>query len=87
MANAWREHVKKTMVKMKAEAKGKTVMLKDVLKAAGKTYKKSGDAAVKHSKTTKKRLLRERAARKRAARKRLPRERAARERAARKNIK
>ena len=48
MANAWREHVKKTMVKMKAEAKGKTVMLKDVLKEAGKTYKKSGDAGVKH---------------------------------------
>ena len=53
MANAWREHVKKTMVKMKAEAKGETVMLKDVLKAAGKTYKKSGDAAVKHHKAAK----------------------------------
>ena len=53
MANAWREHVKKTMVKMKADAKGKTVMLKDVLKAAGKTYKKSGDATVKHHKAAK----------------------------------
>ena len=53
MANAWREHVKKTMVKMKAEAKGETVMLKDVLKEAGKTYKKSGDAGVKHHKTAK----------------------------------
>ena len=47
MANAWREHVKKTMAKMKADAKGKTVMLKDVLKAAGKTYKKSGDSSSK----------------------------------------
>ena len=45
MANAWREHVKKTMAKMKADAKGKTIMLKDVLKAAAKTYKKSGHSA------------------------------------------
>ena len=43
MANAWREHVKKTMTEMKA--KGGKVMLKDVLKAAGKTYKKSGQSA------------------------------------------
>ena len=87
MANAWREHVKKTMVKMKAEAKGKTVMLKDVLKAAGKTYKRVVMLLLNIARLPRKRLLRERAARKRAARKRLPRERAARERAARKNIK
>ena len=43
MANAWREHVKKTMTEMKA--KGGKVMLKDVLKAAAKTYKKSGKSA------------------------------------------
>jgi hypothetical protein len=43
MANAWREHVKKTMGEMKA--KGGKVMLKDVLKAAAKTYKKSGHSA------------------------------------------
>lgn len=43
MANAWREHVKKTMGEMKA--KGGKVMLKDVLKAAAKTYKKSGQSA------------------------------------------
>ena len=66
MANAWREHVKKTMVKMKAEAKGKTVMLKDVLKAAGKTYKKSGDAAVKHSKTTKKKTAKRKSSKKKS---------------------
>ena len=43
MANAWSEHVKKTMTEMKA--KGGKVMLKDVLKAAAKTYKKSGQSA------------------------------------------
>lgn len=43
MANAWSEHVKKTMGEMKA--KGGKVMLKDVLKAAAKTYKKSGQSA------------------------------------------
>ena len=43
MANAWREHVKKTMGEMKA--KGGKIMLKDVLKAAAKTYKKSGQSA------------------------------------------
>ena len=43
MSNAWREHVKKTMGEMKA--KGGKVMLKDVLKAAAKTYKKSGQSA------------------------------------------
>jgi len=42
MANAWREHVKKTMSEMKSKAKGGKIMLKDVLKAAGKTYKKAG---------------------------------------------
>ncbi len=57
MANAWREHVKKTMTEMKAKAKGATVMLKDVLKHAGKTYKKSGKSAAKktHKKKTAKR--------------------------------
>jgi len=69
MANAWREHVKKTMVKMKAEAKGKTVMLKDVLKAAGKTYKKSGDVAVKHSKTTKKKTAKRKSSKKKSSKK------------------
>jgi len=44
--NSWREHVKKTMALMKAKSSGKTVMLKDVLKQAGKTYKKSGTSAV-----------------------------------------
>ena len=67
MVNAWREHVKKTMVKMKAEAKGETVMLKDVLKEAGKTYKKSGDAAVKHSKTTKKKTAKRKSIKKKTA--------------------
>ena len=70
MANAWREHVKKTMVKMKAEAKkGETVMLKDVLKAAGKTYKKSGDVAVKHSKTTKKKTAKRKSSKKKSSKK------------------
>ena len=40
MANEWRAHVKKTMAEMKSKAKDGKVMLKDVLKAAGKTYKK-----------------------------------------------
>ncbi len=42
MANAWREHVKKTMGMMKKTAKSGKVMLKDVLKSAAKTYKKTG---------------------------------------------
>jgi hypothetical protein len=67
MVNAWREHVKKTMVKMKAESKGKTVMLKDVLKAAGKTYKKSDDSAVKHSKTTKRKTAKRKSTKKKSA--------------------
>ena len=50
MANAWREHVKKTMTAMKAAAKDGKVMLKDVLKAAGKTYKKSGISSPAKSK-------------------------------------
>ncbi len=54
MANAWREHVKKTMSEMKAMAHGKTVMLRDVLKQAGKTYKKSGKSAASTGKTMKK---------------------------------
>jgi hypothetical protein len=55
MANAWREHVKKTMADMKAKAKGGKIMLKDVLKAAGKTYKKSGKSATASSGKTRKR--------------------------------
>ena len=51
MANAWREHVKKTMGEMKA--KGGKVMLKDVLKAAAKTYKKSGKSSASAGKTRK----------------------------------
>ena len=47
MANAWREHVKKTMAEMKAKSKDGKVMLKDVLKAAGKSYKKSGSTSCK----------------------------------------
>ena len=54
MTNAWREHVKKTMSEMKAKAKGGMVMLKDVLKVAGKTYKKSGKSASSAGKTMKK---------------------------------
>lgn len=54
MANAWREHVKKTMSEMKAKAKGGKIMLKDVLKVAGKTYKKSGKSAASTGKTMKK---------------------------------
>ena len=54
MANAWREHVKKTMSEMKSKAKGGKIMLKDVLKQAGKTYKKSGKAAASGGKTMKK---------------------------------
>jgi hypothetical protein len=56
MANEWREHVKKTMNEMRASApKGKTVMLKDVLQSAKKTYKKStGHPAAKtHKKSHK----------------------------------
>jgi hypothetical protein len=53
MANAWREHVKKTMAEMKAKAKGGKVMLKDVLKVAGKTYKKSGKSESSAGKTRK----------------------------------
>ena len=67
MANAWREHVKKTMVKMKAEAKGKTVMLKDVLKEAGKTYKKSGDAGVKHHMTAKRKSAKRKSSKKKSS--------------------
>ena len=55
MANAWREHVKKTMADMKAKAKGGKIMLKGVLKAAGKTYKKSGKSATASSGKTRKR--------------------------------
>jgi len=54
MANAWREHVKKTMSEMKSKAKGGKIMLKDVLKAAGKTYKKSGKSAASGGKSMKK---------------------------------
>ncbi len=54
MANAWREHVKKTMSEMKSKAKGGKIMLKDVLKAAGKTYKKAGKSAASGGKSMKK---------------------------------
>ena len=36
MANAWREHVKKTMAKMKADAKGKTDHVKGCIKSCCK---------------------------------------------------
>lgn len=54
MANAWREHVKKTMAEMKSKARGTVVMLRDVLKVAGKTYKKPAASAAAHGKTHKK---------------------------------
>lgn len=54
MANAWSEHVKKTMSEMKASAKDGKVMLKDVLKAAGKTYKKVVNPIMGKNKTHKK---------------------------------
>jgi len=60
MANAWREHVKKTMAEMKSKAHGKTVMLRDVLKQAGKTYKKSGKSAATAGKTMKKKTAKRR---------------------------
>jgi hypothetical protein len=58
MANAWREHVKKTMAEMKSKARGTVVMLRDVLKVAGKTYKKPASAA--HGKTHKKKATKKR---------------------------
>tara|TARA_B100001564_G_scaffold315301_1_gene289950 strand:+ start:33 stop:278 length:246 start_codon:yes stop_codon:yes gene_type:complete len=67
MGNEWREHVKKTMAKMKADAKGKTVMLKDVLKVAGKTYKKSGAATVKHHKTAKRKSAKRKSSKRKSA--------------------
>ena len=58
MANEWRIHVKKTMEEMKKAApKGVTIMLKDVLKKAKTTYKKSSTSMKKmvpHKKTAKK---------------------------------
>lgn len=54
MANAWREHVKKTMAEMKSKARGTVVMLRDVLKVAGKTYKKPAASGAAHGKTHKK---------------------------------
>jgi len=62
MANAWREHVKKTMAEMKA--KGGKVMLKDVLKAAGKTYKKSGKSSDSSRKTHKRKSHKRKSAKK-----------------------
>jgi hypothetical protein len=64
MANAWREHVKKTMAEMKAKAKGGKVMLKDVLKAAGKTYKKSGKSSDSSRKTHKRKSHKRKSAKK-----------------------
>ncbi len=54
MANARREHVKKTMAEMKSKARGTVGMLRDVLKVAGKTYKKPAASAAAHGKTHKK---------------------------------
>jgi len=64
MANAWREHVKKTMAEMKGKARGATVMLKDVLKAAGKTYKKSGKSSDSSRKTHKRKSHKRKSAKK-----------------------
>ena len=50
MANAWLDHVKKTKLGM-----GKGVLLRDVLKAAKKTYRKTvGVKSVKKSRKSKK---------------------------------
>lgn len=44
--SAWLEHVKKTRKEMQEKAgKGVTIMLKDVLKAAKKTYKAASHVA------------------------------------------
>jgi len=67
MANAWREHVKKTMSEMKAKAKGGKVMLKDVLKAAGKTYKKPAHASGDRKKTHKKKTHKKKTHKKKSA--------------------
>lgn len=67
MANAWREHVKKTMSEMKAKAKDGKVMLKDVLKAAGKTYKKSDvKSTTQKKKTTKRKTTKKKTTKKKA---------------------
>ena len=60
MANAWREHVKKTMAEMKSKARGTVVMLRDVLKVAGNTYKKPAASAAAHGKTHKKKATKKR---------------------------
>ncbi|MDC1321237.1 hypothetical protein N8261_04680 [Flavobacteriaceae bacterium] len=71
MANAWREHVKKTMSEMKAKAKDGKVMLKDVLKAAGKTYKKSDvKSTTQKKKTTKRKTTKKKTTKKKATTKR-----------------
>lgn len=61
MGNEWRDHVKKTMAEMKSQSTDGTVMLKDVLKVAGKTYKKASKTvsstlskSKKHTKKSKK---------------------------------
>ena len=41
MVNAWRKHVKETYAALKRNSGGKVVLLKDALKRASKTYKKS----------------------------------------------
>ena len=69
MANAWREHVKKTMTEMKAKAKGGKVMLKDVLKAAGKTYKKSGKSSDSSRKTHKRKSHKRKSHKRKSAKK------------------
>ena len=53
MANAWREHVKKTMDMMKKSSKNGKVMLKDVLKSAAKTYKTVGKSDATKTKKNK----------------------------------
>ena len=52
MGNSWMDHVKKTGEQMKAASNGSTVMLKQILKKASSTYKRTG---TKKSKGTNKR--------------------------------
>ncbi len=66
MVNAWRAHVKKTLEEMRSKASDGKVMLKDVLKAAGKTYKKVGSSstAKKTKKAPKKKAPKKKASKK-----------------------
>jgi len=65
MANAWREHVKKTMAEMRSAASDGKVMLKDVLKQAGKTYKKPANSSDSKKTQKKKSTKRRKSAKKR----------------------